>query len=924
MGADWVDDNKSILYNHIASMTSPVDLHIGTKNNSFGIANNVGQKYSNKRNSTITRQVGKSSNGNDLRLFRPQQKRESLLSIQKEKQKVVAGSTLSSVSSNPNRCHLQTLNLNNAAQSNLQSFNNIIKSNSTHNKLKDLRSVENNTESSKEVTKSRNNNYHPLDMETKPKSKAVKKKSIQSNEKQNDMDNFDSIVFESGNRRETRNTSAQKAKRNSHSSKDKPIEIIDSDSDDNVISSTNGTKLLSLCLDQPTIQNNISKEIQEILVEKLTISFTRVYFGLVDLTFDHIMEQDGINEATEVNVDEKNSSDYSRCIKINPSKECIEVFNKFIPIDETIENPSDQDTHAILRNVVDKIDFSCIEQVMFGGISSSFRNEYFKQFNSFEQPKSFIAFQVKSGSKFNSVQCGVGKVLDPSAKWSEAPPNEFSKPYASKVILFLSNSNKSELKQFRKTMKSLKIENNIAATVEEIRTLNVLKNYLYRATHSSDINNDEILKRAKQEIEKMNRKKERKNAFVLQSEDPTDSLTYFVYPPQYQTVDAVHIYNADMKRLEPGVYLNDSLIDLRIKLLVQDLSPEKKNLLHAFSCMFYTKLTESTGTNKLTKFKEMHNHVCRWTKSFELFCKEFILIPINKSLHWSLSTIIRPAGALSRLQNMLMSPQQFIRKGNKSPQKKNNNKKRKLSIVDNPSQSSHDEILTADNQNDNQHENKACILFMDSLNLHQFGQICGNLKMYLFHEWENKKWPAILAEYNNNKQNYAHQASKTLQNDDIETIENDQNGNVPSTPFEEEVELNVEEYLEYVRQTFENIKTIKCQVPRQTNGTDCGVFVIKYAELILQTWPSSTIQDLDDSFKQYFHPESFHKNDVEKERIKMKDMFKNKPRALSANYKSASVHNNNNSNNNNNRGIVQSPQSNRNTNNISLAKVFKK
>jgi sentrin-specific protease 7 len=92
-----------------------------------------------------------------------------------------------------------------------------------------------------------------------------------------------------------------------------------------------------------------------------------------------------------------------------------------------------------------------------------------------------------------------------------------------------------------------------------------------------------------------------------------------------------------LKRLEPGVYFNDSLIDLKIKYLINQLTDEaKKTKIHAFSCLFYAKLTE------LRDPKAAHDLVCRWTKNINLFDLDFILFPINSSNHWSLCVIVRP------------------------------------------------------------------------------------------------------------------------------------------------------------------------------------------------------------------------------------------------------------------------------------------
>jgi len=108
----------------------------------------------------------------------------------------------------------------------------------------------------------------------------------------------------------------------------------------------------------------------------------------------------------------------------------------------------------------------------------------------------------------------------------------------------------------------------------------------------------------------------------------------------------ITISRGDLKRLSPGVYFNDNLIDLRVKHLVFGLSPSDQSRIHAFSCMFYTKLLEEGNKNK----KRGHSLVARWTKNFDVFDKDFIFIPVNESAHWSLAVIAHPGCISVRIQ----------------------------------------------------------------------------------------------------------------------------------------------------------------------------------------------------------------------------------------------------------------------------------
>jgi Ulp1 family protease len=105
-----------------------------------------------------------------------------------------------------------------------------------------------------------------------------------------------------------------------------------------------------------------------------------------------------------------------------------------------------------------------------------------------------------------------------------------------------------------------------------------------------------------------------------------------------------------MKKLTPGEYFNDNLIDLRVKHLVFKLLPGKQSRVHAFNCQFYTKLQEKRNVKD-----NCHGLVARWTKKFNLFDKDFIFIPVNKSMHWSLAVIAYPGHIMVRNFSPTMS-----------------------------------------------------------------------------------------------------------------------------------------------------------------------------------------------------------------------------------------------------------------------------
>ena len=141
--------------------------------------------------------------------------------------------------------------------------------------------------------------------------------------------------------------------------------------------------------------------------------------------------------------------------------------------------------------------------------------------------------------------------------------------------------------------------------------------------------------KAKEEIKKARKRAKKRRGNEV---DPTDQEVYLVYPPDEDAYDPITIYKGNLKRIEPEDpdFLSDNLIDLMIRHSISELPLEKQNKIHAFSCLFYTKLCEEKEE------ESAHAVVARWTKNVNLFEKDFVLVPVNMSYHWSLTVIVRP------------------------------------------------------------------------------------------------------------------------------------------------------------------------------------------------------------------------------------------------------------------------------------------
>ncbi|KAJ1309644.1 hypothetical protein OPQ81_006411 [Rhizoctonia solani] len=106
---------------------------------------------------------------------------------------------------------------------------------------------------------------------------------------------------------------------------------------------------------------------------------------------------------------------------------------------------------------------------------------------------------------------------------------------------------------------------------------------------------------------------------------------------------SVTINRGELARLEPGEFLNDTLIELGLKMWLNDLrsqDPALVDQIHIFSSFFFKKLDAGRGKGC------DYNSVKKWTSKFDLFSKKFIIIPINEHLHWYLAIICFPEHVL--------------------------------------------------------------------------------------------------------------------------------------------------------------------------------------------------------------------------------------------------------------------------------------
>ncbi|XVF64889.1 hypothetical protein PTKIN_Ptkin09bG0203200 [Pterospermum kingtungense] len=107
--------------------------------------------------------------------------------------------------------------------------------------------------------------------------------------------------------------------------------------------------------------------------------------------------------------------------------------------------------------------------------------------------------------------------------------------------------------------------------------------------------------------------------------------------------DAVSISNRDVDLLQPETFINDTIIDFYIKYLKNQLQPEERQRFHFFNSFFFRKLADlDKDPSSISDGRAAFLRVQKWTRKLDLFGKDYIFIPVNFNLHWSLIVMCHP------------------------------------------------------------------------------------------------------------------------------------------------------------------------------------------------------------------------------------------------------------------------------------------
>ncbi|XP_059149505.1 uncharacterized protein LOC131936507 isoform X3 [Physella acuta] len=134
------------------------------------------------------------------------------------------------------------------------------------------------------------------------------------------------------------------------------------------------------------------------------------------------------------------------------------------------------------------------------------------------------------------------------------------------------------------------------------------------------------------------------------------------YPPP--PLRGIPITTEDLLCLTEGEFLNDVIIDFYLQyLFLEKFSPENRKRTHIFSSFFYKRLTQrdrhldkTDEEAKKSLPERRHARVKKWTKTVDLFSKDFIIVPINEHSHWYLAVICFPGLAAPEVVPYIPSP----------------------------------------------------------------------------------------------------------------------------------------------------------------------------------------------------------------------------------------------------------------------------
>ncbi|KAM7253085.1 hypothetical protein ACFE04_025703 [Oxalis oulophora] len=143
------------------------------------------------------------------------------------------------------------------------------------------------------------------------------------------------------------------------------------------------------------------------------------------------------------------------------------------------------------------------------------------------------------------------------------------------------------------------------------------------------------------ELEEIRPRKQK--SYLPKFDKPFDEV---IYPKG--DVDAVSISKRDIDLLQPETFINDTIIDFYIKYLKNQIPPDNKHKYHFFNSFFFRKLADlDKDPSSISDGRAAFLRVQKWTRKVDIFGKDYVFIPVNFNLHWSLIVICHPGDVAS-------------------------------------------------------------------------------------------------------------------------------------------------------------------------------------------------------------------------------------------------------------------------------------